>query len=340
MITPGITVVTSPTRLQGMLNRWSTRGQAKFQLQRNRVIEFSKRAGPTSARNQEALNARVQEIESLAVADFDELESEDEQYQQVLNSLKSQLSLELPVHVIDRSFLANYNFANTSVVVVMGQDGLVANTAKYVAGLPIVAVNPDPARIDGVLLPFRVNDARRMVQKVLRRQAVTRSVTLAQASLHDGQRLLAFNDLFIGVRSHVSARYQLTVANQTEQQSSSGVLISTGAGSTGWLSSMINMANGLCTFLNPAQRPAWSLPLRWEDRQLVWIVREPFISKSSTAQLTAGRLGPGEELVIESQIPADGVVFSDGVEQDFLSFTNGSIVTIRVAQETAQLVVP
>jgi hypothetical protein len=222
---------------------------------------------------------------------------------------------------------------------VVGQDGLVANTAKYVGDLPIVAVNPDPARIDGVLLPFQVKEARGAVNRVLQNQARTRSVTLAQAALHDGQKLLAFNDLFIGTKSHVSARYQLSANEQTESQSSSGVLVSTGAGSTGWLSSMINMANGLGAFLDPNLRSAWRMPLRWEDRQLVWIVREPFISKSSQAHLVAGRLEPGQELVIESQMSSDGVIFSDGVEQDFLTFTSGAIATISVADQAAKLVI-
>jgi hypothetical protein len=189
------------------------------------------------------------------------------------------------------------------------------------------------------LLPFQVKEARTAVQQTLDGKAQTRSVTLAKASLHDGQKLLAFNDLFIGARSHVSARYQLTAGRTVEQQSSSGILISTGAGSTGWLSSIVNMANGLGAFLDPKLRPHWQMPLRWEDRQLVWIVREPFVSKSSQAKLVAGKLQPGHELIIESQMPEGGVIFSDGVEQDFLTFNSGTIATITVAEQAARLVV-
>ena len=53
-----------------------------------------------------------------------------------------------------------------------------------------------------------------------------------RARLNDGQRLLAFNDFLIGHRTHVSARYRLTWHGRTETQSSSGILVSTGAGST------------------------------------------------------------------------------------------------------------
>ena len=61
---------------------------------------------------------------------------------------------------VERRYLATYDFRHTTLVVVVGPDGLVANTAKYVGNLPIVAINPDPARIDGQFLPFQVRDAR------------------------------------------------------------------------------------------------------------------------------------------------------------------------------------
>jgi NAD kinase len=340
MFVPGIIVVTRPTRMQGLLGRWGTRGQAKYLFKRKRLAEFAKRLNQKTISDDDSdIEMGFAEVEEDAELDFSELESEDATYQKVLESLRHELRFDLPVQFIDRTYLPTYNFGIASVVVVVGQDGLVANTAKYVGELPIVAVNPDPARIDGVLLPFQVKEARSAVNRVLNNKARTRSVTLAQVSLNDGQRLLAFNDLFIGSKTHVSARYQLTANRQTEPQSSSGILVSTGAGSTGWLSSMINMANGLGTFLDPSLHPSWRMPLRWEDRQLVWIVREPFISKTSQAQLVAGRLQPGQELVIESQMSSDGVIFSDGVEQDFLNFTSGTIATISVADQSARLVV-
>lgn len=340
MFVQGITVVTRPTRLQGLLQRWATRGQARFLFKRNRAVEFaSRQKAATVKADQRAASIALREVEEDASADFDELESEDGNYQRVLDTLRRELDFGLPLQFIDRSYLPTFNFGNSCLVVVVGQDGLVANAAKYVGELPIVAVNPDPARIDGVLLPFKVNEARAAVQLTLDDKAKSRCVTLAQANLHDGQKLLAFNDLYIGANSHVSARYQLTAGKQVEQQSSSGILISTGAGSTGWLSSVINMANGLGAFLDPKLKPAWRMPLRWEDRKLIWIVREPFVSKSSEAKLVAGHLEQGQELIIESQMSEGGVIFSDGVEQDFLTFTSGSIAKISLAQQSAKLIV-
>ena len=81
------------------------------------------------------------------------------------------------------------------------------------------------------------------VDNVLRNQYDHKLVSMAETKLNDGQRLLAFNDFFIGTSSHVSARYTISFGDISEFHSSSGIVVSTPAGSTGWLSSMINMAN-------------------------------------------------------------------------------------------------
>lgn len=330
MLRPGIAVVTRKTRFKGLLERWGTRGQAKFGIVQARLRDKA-RSPETLTLSQAALNDQEAEQDFLAYED------EDRAYQQTVEQLEQDLDLGLPLVFVDRQYLPTFNFGNFEVVVVVGQDGLVANTAKYVGDKPIVAVNPDPQRIDGILLPFRTRQARQAVRATLDGHAKLRSVTLAEATLDDGQRMLAFNDFFVGASSHVSARYTLRVRDRAEPQSSSGVLVSTGAGSTGWLSSVFNMADGLDAWrgLEPRER----LRLEWDDPRLVWAVREPFLSKHSQAGLVAGLLEQGEELILESNMPEGGVIFSDGIESDNLSFTSGAIARIFASRQQAHLVV-
>lgn len=319
-----ITVVTRPTRLEGLLIRWATRGQARFKFRANKAARALQTGNLEKA-------AAAQKNDD---ADFELLEDEDNTYQNAVSSLVRDLDLGYPVQAIDRSFIPNYDFSFSAAVVVLGQDGLVANTAKYVGNVPILGVNPDPARFDGVLLPFQVNQARSALKKVLDGKARIRTVTLAEVKLQDGQRMLAFNDLFIGVRSHVSARYRLRVNGTDELQSSSGVLVSTGAGSTGWMSSVYNMTAAVAAA--PVSRPE----LAWEDRRLLWVVREPFLSRTTKTGLVCGTLSEGKPLEIESMSPENGVIFSDGIEADTLEFNAGTIATIGVAEQSARLVVP
>src|SRR5438552_12982244 len=80
--------------------------------------------------------------------------------------------------------------------------------------------------------------------------------------------------------------------------------------------------------------------LKWEDPRLAFVVREPFVSKHSGASIVAGMIEPRQELILESLMPADGVIFSDGIEADFLQFNSGTVARIRAAREKARLVVP
>lgn len=341
MSLPGIALVYAPTRLEGLRRRWGTAGQAKFRLKQAHAHELALRAGPANAapqqRGRKAALAQVQQPRQQQQAEFADYEREDHVYREVIDRLEEELQFGLPVKRVERSFVSNFDFGNCEVVVVVGQDGLVANTAKYVRDLPIVAVNPDPQRIDGVLLPFQVGQARNIVRRVLDGQHQARPVTLAEAELNDGQKLRAFNDFFVGAASHVSARYVLEYAGRSEPQSSSGILVSTGAGSTGWLSSVFNMAAGLAQFQGGELPPRPQLA--WEDRRLAWAVREPFVSMRSQASLVAGWLEEGEELIVESLMPDGGVIFSDGIESDFLPFTSGTIARLRVSPQQANLVV-
>lgn len=331
MIAESIVVVTRETRMQGLKQRWATAGQARFFLAQARAHEVARREPARGVRAKQAAAATLHE------ADFSTYESEDRRYQNVLHQLERDFDFGLPVKFIDRTLLPTYGFWNVVVVVVVGQDGLVANTAKYVGDIPIVGVNPDATRYDGILLPYSPPKARHAVQAVLENRFRVRKVTMAEVTLSDSQRLTAFNDFFVGCRTHTSARYTLEVGGLSEPQSSSGVLVATGAGSTGWLSSVFNMNAGMATFLGA---PAGHRPqLDWEDRRLIWAVREPFISKQSSANLVAGFLDEGRELVIESLMPAGGVIFSDGVEADALAFESGTTARIGVAQRPCRLVV-
>ncbi len=300
-----IVLVTRKTRLEGLVERFNSRGQAKFAIERSG-------------------------------GNFADYQREDDAYRRSLDAVRRGLDLGLKRMEAERALVPTLLFTEQDVVVTVGQDGLVANTAKYVGEQPLVGVNPDPERFDGVLLPFGPEQARGAVRSVLDGKARYRRVTLAEAALADGQRLLAFNDLFVGARTHVSARYRISFAGRSEPQSSSGVLVSTGAGSTGWLSSVFAMADAVSRLGGgTGGRP---LRLEWEDPRLVFVVREPFASRHSRTGLAAGTVEPGQELVLESQMPQGGVVFSDGVEQDALEFNAGAVARIRAAARRTRLV--
>ena len=297
-------IVKNKTRLESLIERFNTKSQAKFYIER-------------------------------LGGNFHDYEDENDIFHESLYSLQSQLSGIIKHKIVDRTYLPSYLFSEKNLIVVIGQDGLVANTAKYSHGRPIVAVNTDKQRYDGILLPFNTGNFTKGVENVLSGNYQSEKVSFAEACLNDGQRLLAFNDLFIGASSHISARYKLSFNNITEEQSSSGIIVSTKAGSTGWLSSVFNMAYGVTRLFEKDITPKQP---KLKDDQLLFAVREPFKSIRTQTDLSVGLINNQKHLRIESLMPAGGVIFSDGIEADFLQFNSGTTATIRIANETANLV--
>jgi NAD kinase len=270
-------------------------------------------------------------------------EVENTAYRSSLETVQKKLSSILRYKLIDRSFLPSFIFkGEIPMVIVVGQDGLVANTAKYVRNIPIIAVNQDPEQYDGILLPFTKNDFLVGVEQVLSGHFSSRIVSLAEVKIiNNNQRLLAFNDLFIGTSSHVSARYRIWYNGATEEQLSSGIIVSTKSGSTGWLSSIFNMLHGLPKFQDQKNSYGQKTPptkITFGDNQLFFVVREPFASYQTGININGGVLRSEDQLVIESLMPDNGVIFSDGIESDFLQFVSGDTAVIKIAQETTTLV--
>ncbi len=306
MIFENTIVVKNKTRLEQLVERFNTKAQARFY------------------------------IEHLE-GDFNEYEKEHEVFHESMSKVVNTVHHFSKHKVLERKFLSNFLFDKKDVIVVLGQDGLVANAAKYVDEQPIVGVNPDPTRNDGILLPFDASTVGDALEHVFAEDFGIKKVTMAEAKTNDGQKLIAFNDLFIGPASHTSARYKIRYGAKSELQSSSGLIISTGAGSTGWMSSVLNMANGIHSAFGK-QSGTLSLNLNWDDERLFFAVREPFKSKHSDVSISAGYITKQNPLIIESNMPFNGVIFSDGIESDFLNFNSGCTVQIGVAKQKAHIV--
>jgi NAD kinase len=281
-------------------------------------------------------------IEHLG-ADFSDYQREHDSYASAILQAADSLQGLGRVQLLDRMYLPNFLFGRDDLVVAVGPDGLVANTLKYLDGQRLLGVNPDPQRWDGVLLPFKAADLGRVAAETLAGRRKCREVSMAAARLNNGQSLLAVNDLFIGQRSHVSARYRVEYGGAGEVQSSSGLIVSTGLGSTGWLRSILAGADGVVRALggSGSERAALQLNERfeWNADYLYFSVREPFPSRATGAEIVFGKITSDRPLRIVSQMAESGVIFSDGIESDYLEFNSGAAATITLAEKHGLLVV-
>lgn len=303
-----LVLIVRRTRLDDLIARFNTEDQARFY------------------------------VEHLG-SDFSDYQTEDRIYKKAVRETQDVLLRHGRVHVVDRTFLPNFIFGATDTVVALGQDGLVANVLKYLSGQFLVGVNPDVGRWEGVLLPFTIADLDLVIPEIFAGKRPINEVTMAQAVLNTGETLCGVNDLFIGPRTHTSARYTIRIGDRAETHSSSGIIVSTGLGSTGWLRSIVAGATGIASALSGrALKINEKRSFEWDSKYLYFSVREPWPSKTSAAEITFGKVTASTPLVLVSNMPENGVIFSDGIESDYLQFNSGTQATISVADKKGHLV--
>ncbi|RMB58955.1 NAD(+)/NADH kinase [Tessaracoccus antarcticus] len=293
MPTPRVVVVHRHTEYDELIARHGTRGQAEFFL-------------TTRGR------------------DLGAVENRHGRTREALTVVSSGIPGEWARAEVERGDLSRFVFRPEDIIVVVGQDGLVANLAKYVDDQPVIGIDPLSDGTAGVLVPHRPHALRGLLKGVVAGTAQTLERTMVRATSDDGQSLTALNEIYVGQPTHQSSRYTLHVAESVERQSSSGIIIGSGTGATGW-----------CASLQQAQAPELSLPSP-ADATLAWFVREAWPSASTGTSMTHGIItGSRLRLVIESDTL---VAFGDGMEADRLTLAWGQGLTVDVAEGTLKTV--
>ncbi|MEU1185325.1 hypothetical protein ABZ464_48515 [Streptomyces sp. NPDC005820] len=260
--------------------------------------------------------------------DIEEVAERHRRTRRALAEVTSAIPLTWRQSQVERADLDRFLFAPEDVVIVVGQDGLVANVAKYLAGQPVVGIDTDPGRNPGVLVRHRPADAGALLPSVLASGTGVSELTMVEAVADDTQRLVALNEIYLGAAGHQTARYRLGLEDDggaAEAQASSGVLVGTGTGATGWIRSVWQERGGRVRLPAPT------------EQRLVWFVREAWPSPATGTSCVAGELtaGDGLTLTVESERI---VAFGDGIESDAVELTWGQTVRVGVCGERLRLV--
>ena len=293
MAAPRAVVVHRASELTELLARHGTRGQATF---------FLGQRGQT-------LDDVEQRHESLAAA---------------LATVVAAIPADWRHTSVERAELPRFAFEPDDIVIVVGQDGLVANVAKHLAAQPVIGIDPSPGQNAGVLVPHRATQAAALLRRAQQGTAKILERTMVEVRSDDGQTLTALNEIMIGQPGHQSARYTLDAGGRTERQSSSGVIVSTGTGASGW-----------CRSIARIQAPGLPLP-QPAERALAWFAREPWPSPSTGADLIAGRL---DDDALRMRVESDTLVaFGDGMESDRLTLSWGQQLTVGLSDRMLRTV--
>lgn len=259
--------------------------------------------------------------------ELDEIDRRHRELQEALRRSREAVPTRWRFVRVDRNDLAQFVFEPGDLVLVVGQDGLVANAAKYLEGQMVVGVNPAPGRYPGVLVRHSAATIPELLRGWSSGRLEAESRTMVEARLDDGQRLVALNEIFVGHRSHQSARYRIEYEAAAEDQSSSGVIVASGTGASGWALSISRERLRRTPLPSPTQLAA------------VFFVREAWPSPATSTRIAEGSLGNGSAIAITSQMNEGGVVFGDGIEVDRLDFPWGRRVEVGVAPNALRLAV-
>jgi NAD kinase len=293
-LAPRAVLVTRETEYEGLLARHATREQARF-----------------------FLSSRGQDLATV--------EQRHQRFQAALRQVRAAVPGDWRSVLVRRGDLDRFLFAPDDIVLAIGQDGLIANIAKYLDGQPVLGFNPDPALYDGVLVTLAPERVGSLLTPAAHGDAAVERRTMVEARLDDGQVLRALNEIFVGHQSHQSARYLIEANGTREQQSSSGLIVASGTGATGWARSIME-ATGT------------RLPLMPEERALAYFVREPFPSVATGTTIRAGKCSDEMSVRVTSHMNDGGVIFADGIEHDHLGFGWGRTVELRVSERRLNLV--
>lgn len=230
----------------------------------------------------------------------------------------------------DACFMHNlsHDIADTyDLVIVLGGDNSFTKVSHCVHKAIILGVNSDPQRSSGHLTRWKINelaDAFDLRERLDFNEYKVEAWTRLGAVL-DGELIIpATSEYFIGERLRDQmSRHVLVYDGEKYEQKCSGLIVATGAGSTGWY----YYASGDHYFPNKSWPPT--------EGKARFIVTEHF--EPRTHYETNGFIAKGEDIIIHSLNDNDGHVSVDG--WDSFGFQRGSSVRIYI-DEPLQVLVP
>jgi len=213
------------------------------------------------------------------------------------------------------------DYSPYDLVVTVGGDGTFLEAARNVLRQPVVGINSDPQWSVGRYCIADSHNLHSVLSAVLCGTFCIKQLNrLHVRTKRQPSAVNCLNDILICHKTPAAmSRYRLNIGRINEEQRSSGIWISTAAGSTG------------------AIRSAGGKVLTWSGRQWQYRPRELYAKTGKRYRLTGGVLGPLQTMHVLS-LMKDGRIYVDGAHHH-LPFTIGEKVTVRVAKQPLNFIV-
>ena len=218
---------------------------------------------------------------------------------------------------IERSGLKKTVFKNKNLIIAVGGDGTFLRTSHFIKDELLFGVNSNPDRKEGFFMSSCKNDFDKKFELFLKNKFYIEKLARLKSRINKNEACLALNEVFIGNKiPYKTSHYKIFLANKTEEQKSSGVLVGTSSGSNAWLKSA-----GIKPFSS--------------SKKFYFIVREPYTGKLTKPLLTKGFIGNNKVLKIKSEMD-NGIAAVDSNKE--YKFKKGSVIEISISQNPLNVV--
>ena len=213
-------------------------------------------------------------------------------------------------------------FQNKDWVISVGGDGTFLRTSHFIFDkTPVLGVNSDPKYKEGFFMTAAKKDFKRKFKRILNNDYKTKKLQRLEAYIGNKKiSELALNEFYIASKKqHHTARYFLLLRWKKEKQKSSGVLVSTAAGSKAWIKS----AGGKILPLN--------------SNKFEYLVREPYCGKvSAKCYLVNGILSKNERIGVIFE-GGNGIITADSLSREH-KFKARQKVMVKMSKKPLYLV--
>lgn len=232
-------------------------------------------------------------------------------------------SLGIPYQRVYQPYAAFDEFNDRDLIIAVGGDGTILNTAHFMLGeTPLLTVKSEPKSIGGLCV-INYTEFEEAVRNILAGKFKTEKWARIEGKI--GNRTdFALNEILIGPKYRSgAARYEINFNGKKEAQLSSGIIISTGSGSSAWYR---HIAGNEGAFPRDAD-------------ELKFIATE--YNTENGYKLANGIFKPGDILKIKSLMSINGAVSFDGdSNKRMYKFLTGNEIEISIAKKPLHVIKP
>jgi len=175
---------------------------------------------------------------------------------------------------------------NIELVISIGGDGTALSAGHYITNQKLLAVNSNPKKSEGALTTLNIDKLAEKLDQIKERKYGAEKLERIEVFINGKmQKPIALNEVFIAnEKAYLVSKYRLKIIKKDvvreEEHRSSGLIFSTGTGSTAWFKS------------------AGGKPFSPQAKYVKMIVREPYFRSLSNFSIVGELIDEKEEIEV------------------------------------------